>query len=474
MKKPLLLLLSLVLTVSGSTPKPNVLIILADDLGYGDLSCNNKASKIQTPKIDRLAAEGMRFTDAHAPGPLCHPSRYGLMTGEFPFRIDVSRWPTQPLIKEGQTTIASLLRDHGYRTAMVGKWHLGFAEKGYDAELPGGPVDRGFDSFFGMRASTDIPPYFYIRDRRAVVPPTERIEANNTPGWTRHQGAFWREGGIAPDLKLDEVLPRFTREAIAVIEDAAKESRPFFLHLAYTGPHTPWLPSPAHLGTSEVGLYGDFMHMIDAEVGKVLDALEKTRAAADTLVIFTSDNGPVWYPQDVERFDHDSAGELRGMKGDAWEAGHRMPFLVRWPGRVKPGSTTDQTIVFTDLLATFADIQGAELTGTAGPDSFSILPVLEGRQPGDEPIRGPIVMRSGRQFMMIRDGDWKYIDRPGSGGFTKTPKPGPGEPPAQLYNLRKDRAERHNLHDENPEKARELKKRMQAIIEAAMTRPGGS
>jgi arylsulfatase A-like enzyme len=365
-----------------------------------------------------------------------------------------------------------LLRDHGYRTSMVGKWHLGFAEMGYDVELPGGPVDRGFDSFFGMRASTDIPPYFYIRDRRAVTPPTGRIQANQTPGWSPVQGAFWRAGRIAPDLELDEVLPRFTSEAVAVIEEAAKDPRPFFLHLAYTGPHTPWLPSAAYRGKSKVGLYGDFVMMLDAEVGRVLDALDRTGAARDTLVIFTSDNGPVWYPEDVERFGHDSAGGLRGMKGDAWEAGHRMPFLVRWPGRVKAGGVSHQTICFTDLLATFADIQGAKLQGSAGPDSFSILPVLEGRQPGDEPVRGPLVMQSGsRGPMVIRDGDWKYIDAPGSGGFSKSPKPRPGDPPAQLYHLREDPGERRNLYHDHPDKVRELKQRLKAVVESPRTRP---
>jgi arylsulfatase A-like enzyme len=448
--------------------RPDIVVILADDMGYGDPGCYNPRSKIATPHIDRLAREGMRFTDAHAPGPLCHPSRYGLMTGRYPFRTDITRWPKEPLIGQDQTTLASFLRDQGYRTAMVGKWHLGFAEDGYDKPLPGGPVDRGFDDFFGIRASTDIPPYFYIRGDRAVTPPTDHIAANRSDGWTPHQGAFWREGGIAPDLKLGDVLPRFTDAAIAAIKrrDAAK---PLMLYLAYPAPHTPWLPTPAFAGKSGAGMYGDFLMMVDHEIGRVLAALDAAGMSKETLLVFTSDNGPVWYPQDVERFGHDSAGGLRGMKGDAWEGGHRMPFIVRWPGRVKPGTVTHQTICFTDLLATVADVCGAGLPAGAGPDSFSFLPVLDGTQPPEKPVRGPIVMQAGSSpAMMIRSGDWKLINQLGSGGFSdpKTIKPGPGDPPGQLYNLREDPAERENLYQKHPDRAAGLSRLMKAIIES--------
>ncbi len=204
---------------TASEQRPNIIIILVDDMGYGDPGCYNPQFKIATPNIDRLASEGMRFTDAHAPGPLCHPSRYGLITGQHPFRTDTSKWPKQPLIKKDQTTIASLLKIAGYRTAMVGKWHLGFEESGYDRVLPGGPVDRGFDRFFGFRASTDIPPYFYVRGDRAEAPPTNEIGDNNTEGWSPIQGAFWRGGGIAPDLQLKDVLPRLTSDQLVCFTD---------------------------------------------------------------------------------------------------------------------------------------------------------------------------------------------------------------------------------------------------------------
>lgn len=457
--------------------KPNIVILLVDDMGYGDPGCYNPRSKIATPNIDRLAREGLRFTDAHAPGPLCHPSRYGLMTGRYPFRTDVTRWPKQPLIEKGQVTLASFLRDQGYHTAMVGKWHLGFLEDGYDQPLPGGPVDCGFNSFFGLRASTDIPPYFYIRGDRAVAPPTGHIAENHSEGWTPTQGAFWREGGIAPGLELKEVLPRLTDEACAVINARADHKpasrQPLMLYLAYPAPHTPWLPAAEFAGKSGAGMYGDFVMMVDAEIGRVLAALEQADLMQDTLLFFASDNGPVWHLADVARFGHDAAGGLRGMKADAWEAGHRMPFIVRWPGRVKAGTVSDQTICFTDLLATFADICGTKLPPGAGPDSVSLLPVLEGRQPKDKPIRGPIVMQAGSSpAMMIRSGDWKLINQLGSGGFSqpKAINPGPGDPAGQLYNLRDDLAETNNLYLKHPEIVARLEAEMQRIVNAESSR----
>lgn len=454
----------------GAQPHPHVIVIVVDDMGYGDPGCYNPDSKIPTPHIDRLAAEGMRFTDAHAPGPLCHPSRYGLMTGRLPFRTDVSKWPTRPLIHEGQVTIASLLGEAGYATAMVGKWHLGFDEKGYDPPLPGGPVERGFDQFFGLRASTDIPPYFYIRGDRAVSLPTGHIAANRSDGWSPIQGEFRREGAIAPDLKLDDVLPCFTDEAIGIIKRHDAE-KPLMLYLAYPAPHTPWLPAPAFRGKSGAGMYGDFVMMVDHEVGRVCAALDAAGMARDSLLVFTSDNGPVWYPRDVKRFGHDAVGGLRGMKGDAWEGAHRMPFIVRWPGRVAAGTRSDQTVCFTDLMATFAEVVGRKLPAGAGPDSFSLLPVLEGRQPVDKPVRGPIVMQSGSGARVIRSGDWKLIDQPGSGGFSESPRRHPGDPPGQLYHLREDPAERSNLHSQQPERVAALTRLMKQIVDAPSTRP---
>ncbi len=245
------------------------------------------------------------------------------------------------------------------------------------------------------------------------------------------------------------------------------------LYLAYTAPHTPWLPSSEFAGKSGASLYGDFVMMVDAQIGRVLAALEQAGMARDTLLIFTSDNGPVWYPADVARLGHDAAGGWRGMKSDLWEAGHRMPFIVRWPGHVQAGTVSDQTICFTDLLATFADVCGVKLPAGAGPDSFSFLPVLEGRQPEGRPIRGPLVMQAGSsRAMMIRDGDWKLINRLGSGGFSKPRiiKPGPGDPPGQLYNLRTDPSETHNVYLEHPEIVTRLTAEMDRIVTAGKSR----
>lgn len=458
--------------------RPNIVIILADDLGYGDTGCFNPHSKIATPNIDRLAQEGLRFTDAQAPGPICHPSRYGLITGEFPCRINYSLWNKQPLIRPGQMTIASLLKSQGYHTAMVGKWHLGYYFHGYDQPLRGGPVDCGFDTFFGLRASTDISPYFYIRGDRAVMPPTNHIAAHHSKGWRRNQGAFWRGGGVAPDLNLKDVLPRLTDEACAIIKKRAGRNsgkrQPLFLYLALTAPHTPWLPASGFAGKSGAGMYGDFVMMVDAEIGRVLRALDKADMTRNTLLIFTSDNGPMWFPEDVTRFGHDAAGGWRGMKGDLWEAGHRMPFIVRWPGRVKAGAASDQTICFTDFLATFADLCHVQLPKDAGPDSFSFLPVLLGEQPANKPIRGPIILRGGwaPDLMMIRSGNWVFINGLGSGGLSKPTKikSGPGGPAGQLYNLHTDPAETNNLYLKQPGIVARLKSEMVRVVKSGRTR----
>lgn len=451
-----------------ATDHPNIVFILVDDMGYGDPTCYNANSKTPTPNIDSLARDGMRFTDAHASGPLCHMSRYGLLTGRYPFRTNVNLWRKQPLIKAGEATIATVLKSAGYRTAMVGKWHLGFDEsKGYDHPLPGGPVDCGFDSFFGIRASTDIPPYFYIRDDRAVAPPSNQIEARNTEGWTNIQGEFWRAGGIAPELELKDVLPRFTDEAIAVIDDHATSTseQPLMLYLAYPAPHTPWLPSKEFQCKSGASMYGDFVMMVDHMIGRVLSALDKAGMTDDTLVIFSSDNGPVWYEHDVDRFDHDSSGGLRGMKADAWECGHRMPFLARWPGRVPAATTSDQTICFTDMLATFASIVDQPLSAADGPDSFDVSPAFFGKDDG--PIRDALVIRSGSKHMTIRMGDWKMITALGSGGFSKPNriKPAQRDPAGQLYHLGRDLGETSNRYLQEPAVVERLKKRL-AEIEA--------
>lgn len=460
---------------SAADQRPNIVLILADDMGYGDLSAYNSESKIPTPNLDSLASAGMVFTDAHAGGSTCVPSRYALLTGRFAARMSRGNGP---LIAEGQATIASLLRDNGYRTAMVGKWHQGFdqdvrgnrkQENGvavdYEQPLTGGPVDRGFDSFFGMHASLDIPPYFYMKDRMALMAPTEVIEDSSSvdgeEGWNRIQGAFWRGGDIAPDFKHQEVTPRFADEAVKVIEPH-EGTKPLFLYLALPSPHTPWLPAKEFIGKSGAGMYGDFVMTVDGVVGQVLASLDKAGMSDNTLVLFSSDNGPVWYDKDVQKFNHSSVGQLRGAKGSAWEGGHRMPFIVRWPGQVKPGSRSNHLVGFADLFATFAELVGQKkrVAGTA-VDSVSFLPAL--LEPDRQHNTRPPILHGGK---IIRDGDWKLIATKGSRGFTVQRDQNFG---TELYNLRDDLSEKNNLAGQMPEKVKSLRDKISRILESSTT-----
>ena len=437
---------------------PNIILILADDMGYGDPASFNPASRIPTPNIDRLAQAGMRFTDAHAPGSWCTPTRYGLLTGRYPFREAMNQWTERAMIAPGQTTLASLLRENGYATTMVGKWHLGFdGGQSFDCTKPltGGPVDHGFDDFFGIPASLDIPPYFYIEDDRCVTAPTDTIGDHQSEAeiWTSIQGAFWRGGGVAPSFHHEEVLTRLRDEAVARVQAhrRSQASQPLFLYLALTAPHTPWLPEAPFRGVSGAGLYGDFVAQVDDVVGRLLSTLEAQGMHDNTLVIFTSDNGPVWYAKDVERFGHEAAAGYRGMKGDAWEAGHRMPFVARWPGHIPAASVSDETISFTDLLATFAAMVDAPLPDGAGEDSYNILPALRDEDRA-QPIRD-VTIHSAISYLALRQSDWKLIPGLGSGGFSAPRERAPevGEPEGQLYDLAADPAETTNLYDDHPE-----------------------
>ncbi len=450
-----------------SAKNPNIVFILADDLGYGDLGANNPESKIATPHLDKLAASGVRFTDAHAGGNYCVPSRYALLTGRFSVRAPTLDVNSGPIIGENLPTIATLLRDNGYQTAMVGKWHQGFVNqpKGsktqfdYSQPLRGGPLDRGFDSYFGIHTSLDIPPYFYIRDRKPTQPPTDTVEARDSvsegEGWNKIQGSFWRKGPIAPDYNHREVTPRFISEAVDVLAtySSGKKEKTLFLYLALPSPHTPWLPLDEFRGKSKVGMYGDFVMQVDAAIGQVLSSLDSTGLAEDTLVIFSSDNGPVWYDKDRTKFNHDSTGGLRGMKASSWEGAHRMPFVVRWPGKTKAGSSCAQTVTFSDFFATFAELLGST---SKTEDSVSFLPWILDTNKTAAP-RPPIA----HDERSIRDGAWKLIlpHKKGTlGGGPSTNLPG------QLYNLREDLAERNNLYEMHPELTQKMEAALKLIL----------
>ena len=455
--------------------KPNIVFILADDMGYGDPRCFNAQSKIPTPSIDRLASQGMRFTDAHAAGAVCVPSRYGLLTGRYPFRNHGVRNPANgALIESGRATIATVLRERGYATGMIGKWHLGFDggdRFDHAGPLHGGPIDHGFDTFFGQHASLDIPPYFFIDQDHCVEIPTEHTAGSSSPDWSPIQGAFWRAGKIAPSYKHADVLPTYTRKAVEYLEargKAAATSKPFFFYVAFTAPHTPWLPMEEFRGKSMGGLYGDFVAQVDDAVGQVLAAIDRAGLSGNTLVIFTSDNGPVWYPEDVKKFGHSAAGNWRGMKGDVWEAGHRMPFIARWPGKIAANVTSDQTICFTDMMATFASVAGKPLPADAGEDSYDLLPLLSGQKITGS-LREATVIESSQGVLAIRQGDWKLIPHLGSGGFTKpaTIRPKAAEPIGQLYNLKDDPGETKNLYNQQPQ----IVKRLTALLDKIRHEP---
>jgi len=455
---------------------PNIVVILADDLGYGDPGSYNPASRIPTPNIDGLAGEGMRFTDAHSPSAVCTPTRYGLLTGRYAWRtplVGVLRGDSPALIEEGRVTLASLLQRSGYATAVVGKWHLGLgaAERtDYEQPLRPGPNAVGFDTFFGIPASLDMPPYVYVENEALVEPPTNAIEASTE----RRLGGngFWRGGRIAPGFRHVDVLPTLTDKAVEFIERQQGSERPFFLYLPFSAPHTPWLPTAAFAGRSGAGPYGDFVSQVDVAIGSVLDALVSIGVDDDTLLIITSDNGAHWLQTDIEEYGHRANGELRGQKADIWEGGHRVPFLARWPGRVAAGSSSDETISLTDLLATFADIVDVTLPLEAGEDSYSLLPVLMSK-PLDAPLREATVHQSYYDLFSIRQGPWKLILGLGSGGFTepRSVEPASGEPQGQLYDLDEDPRETTNIYALHPDVVSRLEELLEQYRQSGRSAP---
>jgi len=461
----ILLTASLLLSCNNENPLPNIVIIFADDMGYGDPGCYNSESKIATPSIDRLAENGMCFSNAHAPAAWCTPSRYGLLTGKYPARTNISMAGIECLIKPDQINLASMLKAKGYYTACIGKWHLGFDSVNYKTRIDGGPVDRGFDYYFGIPVSLDIPPYYYIENNQCVEAPTDSIAASNTPGVSFVQGEFWRKGGIAPSFKHVEVLPDLTDKAIEVIQNHHQNDpgRPFFLYFPLPGPHTPWLPTEAFQGESQAGMYGDFVMEVDHTVSQIMTTLEDLSITDNTLVIFSSDNGPVWFDEDIANYGHRSSHYLKGIKSDMWEGGHRMPFIVQWPATIKAGTWSNELIGFTDVLATFGDITKSDLSDYI-LDSHSFLPVLKGKTQ-KSPIREEMLID--KKALITHE--WKFIDGHGGDGFNRAyslsrerfldlPR-NKGE----LYHIASDSAEQHNLYSSKPELVEKLSKRLDSI-----------
>jgi arylsulfatase A-like enzyme len=476
---PLLTAICLLPALPAQPPKsrpPNLVIVLADDMGIGDPGCYNPQSKIATTNIDKLAAQGMRFNDMHSSSAVCSPTRYGLLTGRYCWRGPLKRsvcFGYDPLLIElGRLTLASLLKQWGYITAAIGKWHLGLGgdkKADYTKSLKPGPNQIGFDYFLGYPAALDMEPYVIVENDRALAPPTEFMP----PSLPQRLGGPGRwEGGLAaPGFKHVEVQPRFTAKALEFLGKQKKE-KPFFLYFALTGPHEPWVPTPEFRGKSKAGPYGDYVQQMDATLGQIMTALDAGGLSDNTLLIFASDNGADWFPEEVKYFKHKANLDWRGMKGDIWEAGHRVPVIVRWPGKVKPATVSDETLCLTDVLATVAAIQGTPLPNDAGEDSFNFLQILLGEKPA-RPIRDSVVYHSYDGTFAIREGPWVLCPALGSRGFSQ-PKdmlPVPGGPQGQLYNLKDDPGQTKNLWLTQPDEVRRLVAMLEKAKKDGRTRP---
>ena len=470
-------------SAQAESAQANIVFIMADDMGYGDVRALNPKSTIPTPHLDRLAADGMTFTDAHTPSAVCTPTRYGVVTGRYCWRSrmksGVLNGYSSPLIEPDRPTVASFLTQHGYATGVIGKWHLGlgFAKaadgKTFDYERPvsGGPNELGFGLSHIIPASLDFPPYVYIHNGRVTDPSVIAQPAQPFP-------AYLRQGPRSRALIMEDCLDELAKTVVRYIGDRAKAAeKPFFLYFPLTAPHKPVLPHPRFLGKTGLGPYGDFVAQVDSTVGRVLEAIDTAGIAENTLVIFTSDNGSFMHrsePSDpadhvddatvqAYRPEHHTAnGVLRGTKADIWEAGHRVPFFARWPGHISKGSQCAETICLTDLFATTAEIVGEKVPEGAAPDSYSFLPLLLGKTPATP--RPPVIHHSAAGMFAIRDGKWKLVLGNGSGG-REAPRGKPFAKPYQLFDLSADISETKNLIEAQPDVAAELEDACRKIRE---------
>jgi arylsulfatase A-like enzyme len=467
--------------------KPNIVVILADDLGYGDVKCFNPGGKIATPHLDKLAAGGTMFTDANTPSAVCSPTRYGLVTGRYAWRgklkSGVLGGLSPRLIEQGRLTLAQMLKDRGYHTACIGKWHLGMdwqlkpggrvTELGiesreqvfnvdYTQPIRNGPNAVGFDRFFGIAASLDMVPYTFIENDRVVANPTEDRDFAMVLG--SESNGRCRKGPAAPGFEVEDVLPTLTKKAVAYIDERAKTKTPFFLYLPLTTPHTPVIPLKEWRGKSGLNPYADFVMATDQAVGDVLAAIQANGLDRKTLVIFTSDNGcsPMADFPALAKLGHNPNYVFRGHKADIYEGGHRVPLIARWTGTIPAGAKSDQLIGLTDIMATCAEVSGAVVPGTAAEDSISFAHVWTGSKTA--PRREGLVVQSSNGSFAIRDGMWKLCRCPGSGGWSP-PRPGSadekGLPAVQLYDLAKDIGEKTNLQDRHPEIVARLTKQLE-------------
>lgn len=463
---------------------PNIIFILADDKGFGDVACQNPESKIPTPNLDRLASQGIRFTDAHSPSAVCTPTRYSILTGRYCWRSRLKRsvlWPwDEPLIEPDRLTVGRMLQEAGYSTACIGKWHLGWEWQTKDGSkitdqftigeysrtdrakmnnnidftkpIKRGPTEYGFDYYFGDDVP-NFPPYTFIENDTVMrIPMVEKPD-----------DMFGDPGPMAEGWELDQVMPTITQKAVDYIKSkpgsnlfGKKENAPFFLYFTLTAPHTPIAPDKQFHGKSEAGAYGDFVHQVDWTVGQVMQALDESGQAENTLIIFTSDNGSPardgsnmqGKTRSVLQYGHNPSHIYRGIKADIWEGGHRVPFIARWQNKIKPGAVSDETVCLVDFMATCAELIAAQLPNDAGEDSYNLLPALL-REDYSSPIREATVHHSINGTFAIRQGQWKLILGKGSGGWSG--RGDKDDPPMQLYNLKNDPSEQKNLYHQHPD-----------------------
>ena len=490
------LVTALSVTSAHAAEKPNIVVIYTDDQGYGDMSALNPEAKFQTPNLDRLAREGLLFTDGHCADTVCTPSRYALLTGRYSWRTSLKSGVLHAdgdcLIAKDRMTVASLLKANGYQTAMFGKWHLNMqfpgtkGKRDWSQPITDGPTERGFDTYYGIPASMNYGVLTFIDNNRVTERPTLWTRKKNDPA--SHAFRFIppydqaprspADVEVAPSFRDDICLKVFTEKTVAYIARQAAEAKsgsPFFIYLALNSPHLPLCASSEFTGKSKAGAYGDFMLETDFRVGEILAALDQHRLADNTLVLQTSDNGAeTAYRERITEFGHHSNGALKGGKRDIYEGGHRVPFVVRWPAVIKAGRTCTEPVCQSDLLATCADLLGVKLPDNAGEDSFSLLPALRGEE-YPRPLRGALMHHSSSGHFAIRDGRWKLNLFRGSGGSLapKLVKPKPGEPPFELYDMQGDWRETTNVHDQHLEVVERLKTTATKIVRDGRSTPGG-
>lgn len=467
---------------------PNIVIILADDFGMGDIQAHFPENKIPTPYLDRFSEESMRFTNAHSASAVCTPTRYGLLTGRYAWRTRLQEWVLAcyepPLIDEERLTLPGFLKDEGYNTACIGKWHLGWNWQGpqastmeeetnslrtrewdYEKPILDGPTTRGFDYYFGTYVP-NFPPFTFIENDRVVEQPTESFEYVANDG--RSLPKIFDESPIAPSWDFSEILPGITKRAVDYIHDQASNSEPFFLYFPMTSPHTPIVPTAEFKGKSGISPVADFIMQTDWSAGQVIQALEDAGAADDTLVIFTSDNGhlPTEWNVLIEA-GHFPSGPYRGRKADIWEGGHRVPFLVRWPGNIEAGSKSEDILSLNDVFATCADVLDKDLPFDSAEDSISFLNTILGKN--DIPHRDHVVSHSVGGEFAYTEGPWKIVyknqsaNRNESRGKARI---------VELYQLENDVSESTNLIDENPEIAKKLGDKLRSVVARGTSREG--